>query len=73
MFAQITDSRGVTLPELLVGLVLFGLVSSAIYNVYLSHNKSYVTQDQGVEMQQNLRAALFMMAREIRMNTPPIL
>ena len=44
-----------------------GIVSAAVYNVYISQNKSYVVQDRVAEMQQNLRAANYMMRREIMM------
>jgi type IV pilus assembly protein PilW len=46
---------------------LAGIVSAAVYNVYISQNKSYVVQDRVAEMQQNLRAANYMMRREIMM------
>jgi type IV pilus assembly protein PilW len=53
--------------EILIALLLAGLVSAAIYKVYISQNKSYAVQEQVAEMQQNLRAAMFMMTKEIRM------
>ncbi|MDH3899226.1 MAG: prepilin-type N-terminal cleavage/methylation domain-containing protein, partial [Deltaproteobacteria bacterium] len=56
---------GFTLVEILVALALAGLVSVAIFNVYISQNKSYAVQDRVAEMQQNLRAANYMMRREI--------
>jgi type IV pilus assembly protein PilW len=37
------------------------------YSAYYSQQKSFVVQDEMAEMQQNLRAAMFFMAREIRM------
>ncbi|MDH3555949.1 MAG: prepilin-type N-terminal cleavage/methylation domain-containing protein [Deltaproteobacteria bacterium] len=58
---------GFTLVEILVALALAGLVSVAIFNVYISQNKSYAVQDRVAEMQQNLRAANYMMRREIMM------
>jgi type IV pilus assembly protein PilW len=67
MVGMLRKRSGFTLVEILVALVLVGLVSGAIYNVYISQNKSYAVQDRVVEMQQNLRAAMYMMRREIRM------
>ena len=55
---------GFTLVELLVALALAGLVSAAIYNIYISQNKSYAVQERVAEMQQNLRVAMYMMKRE---------
>ena len=40
---------------------------AGIYSAYYSQQKSYVTQEQVVAMQQNLRAAMYYMEREIRM------
>ena len=67
MVGMLRKKSGFTLVEILVALVLAGLVSAAVYNVYISQNKSYVVQDRVAEMQQNLRAALYMMRREIMM------
>ncbi|HXZ43706.1 MAG TPA: prepilin-type N-terminal cleavage/methylation domain-containing protein [archaeon] len=59
--------QGFSLPELLVAMVMAGIVIGAVYTTYKSQQGSYVVQDQVVEMQQNLRAAIFMMASDIRM------
>jgi type IV pilus assembly protein PilW len=67
MDGMLRKRSGFTLVEILVALVLAGLVSAAVYNVYISQNKSYAVQDRVAEMQQNLRAAMYMMIREIRM------
>jgi len=61
------NKQGFTLVELLVAMAISGIVMSSIYYTYYSQQKSYTTQDQVVAMQQNLRAAMFYMAREIRM------
>jgi type IV pilus assembly protein PilW len=67
MCANLINSRGFSLVEILIALLLAGLVSTGIYKVYMSQNKSYAVQDRVAEMNQNLRAAMFMMAREIRL------
>jgi len=59
--------QGFTLVELLVAMAMVGIVVGAIYSTYKSQQDSYVAQEQVAEMQQNLRAALYMMARDIRM------
>ncbi|MBW1913262.1 MAG: PilW family protein [Deltaproteobacteria bacterium] len=46
---------------------LSGIVLTGIYSSYYSQQKSYVAQGQISSMQQNLRAALYHMEREIRM------
>ncbi len=67
MDVKLEDSRGFSLTEILVALLLASLLSTGIYKVYISQNKSYVVQERVAEMHQNLRAAMFMMTREIRM------
>jgi type IV pilus assembly protein PilW len=60
-------SAGFTLVELLVAIALLGVVMGAIYSIFNSQRKSYLAQEQITEMQQNLRVAMYMMTREIRM------
>jgi type IV pilus assembly protein PilW len=59
--------QGFTFPELIVAMAITLIVVGAVYTTYKSQQGSYVVQDQVVEMQQNLRAALHMMASDIRM------
>ena len=61
------SNRGFTIVELLVATALSGIVLTGIYSSYYSQQKSYVAQGQISSMQQNLRAALYHMEREIRM------
>jgi type IV pilus assembly protein PilW len=53
--------------ELIVAMAIAGIVMGAIYSTYKSQQDSYVTQTHVVEMQQNLRAALYVIGRDIRM------
>jgi type IV pilus assembly protein PilW len=62
----LTD-QGFTLIEILLALAISGVVMAGVYSAYYSQQKSYVTQEQVVAMQQNLRAAMYYMEREIRM------
>ena len=61
------QQHGFTLVELIVAVAMVGIVVGAIYSTYKSQQDSYVVQEQVVEMQQNLRAALYMIGRDIRM------
>jgi type IV pilus assembly protein PilW len=67
MWNTLRKNSGVTLTELLIALALTGIVAGAIYNIFSSQSKAYTIQSEVAEMQQNLRAGIFMMEREIRM------
>ena len=60
------DNRGLTLIELLVALVITLIAIPLIYNIFISSAKSYSIQEDVTDMQQNARASLEFMAREMR-------
>jgi len=64
---SLTKQRGLTLIELLVALIICATVIAAIYRVFIAQSKAYVFQDQVVEIQQNIRTAMELMVRDIRM------
>ena len=53
--------------ELLVVLAVSSILLSLMYQVYRSQLKTHTTQQELVEMQQNMRAVLYLMEREVRM------
>jgi len=59
--------KGFTLIELLIGMVAGLILIGAVYKTYINHQRSHVTQQLVVDMQQNARAAMALMKREIRM------
>jgi len=62
-----TNFRGFTLVEILVALVVSSIVLSGIYSTYQTQQRSYVLQGEIARMQQNLRAAMYLISRELRM------
>jgi len=60
-------NQGVTLIELLIALVISAILIVALYQIFIGQQKTYVVQEQVVDMQQNVRAAINKMMREIRM------
>ena len=60
-------SKGFTLLELMVAMAVTSILLAGIYTTYMMQLKSQVTQQQIVEMQQNLRSAMYMMGSDIRM------
>ena len=60
-------SKGVTLIELLIALVISAILVAGIYRAFIHQQKIYATQEQVADMQQNVRVAINKMMREIRM------
>lgn len=64
---SIFHERGITLIELLVALTIFGTMIGAIYRVFIAQARAYAVQDQVVEVQQDIRGAMELMLRDLRM------
>lgn len=60
------NRRGFTMVEMLVALAMSSIVLIAIGKAFSISNRSYLTQDQVAYTEQNLRAALEIMAFELR-------
>jgi len=58
---------GFTLVELLIAMTIGLIILAALSSTFLMQRKAYDVQEQIVEMVQNVRAAMDMMTREIRM------
>ncbi|MGH7645765.1 MAG: PulJ/GspJ family protein [Gemmatimonadales bacterium] len=58
--------RGLTLVELLVAMALLGVVSTGIYGVLVSSQRTSHAQAQRIDLQQNLRAAASLLPAELR-------
>ena len=61
------NKNGFTLIELLIAMAITSIVSAGIFTAFQSQQKANMAQSQGVAMQQNLRAGLYVMTRNIRM------
>jgi len=61
-------SKGVTLIELLIALVISAILIAGIYRTFIHQQRTYATQEQVADMQQNVRVAINRMIREIRMS-----
>ncbi len=60
-------NKGFTLVEMLVVLVISGLLISGVYSAFETQQKNYLVQEQVVEMQQNIRAGLEIIAHDLRL------
>jgi len=61
------NAKGVTLIELLIALVISAILTGGIYRTFIHQQRSYTTQEQVADMQQNVRVAINRMMREVRM------
>lgn len=59
--------KGFTLIELMIAMALSLIVMAAIFSTFKSQQDSYVVQSQVSMAQQNLRAALYMITRDVQM------
>jgi type IV pilus assembly protein PilW len=66
-FQSTFNKKGVTLIELLVALVIAAITLAGIYRVFISQTQTYAVQDQVVEVQQNVRGAMDILLRDLRM------
>jgi len=67
MHSPLRQNKGITLIELLVALAITGILLAAVYRTFIGQQKTYTSQEQVVDMQQNVRAGINRMMREIRM------
>jgi type IV pilus assembly protein PilW len=59
--------HGFTLVELLIYVALSGLIFTAVWQTFNTQNAIHNTQKEIAAMEQNLRAAMFVLKKEIRM------
>ena len=64
---SVTHNRGFTLFELMIALAISAVLVGGVYGIFITQQQVYVRQDQVVGVQQDARAALTIMARDIRM------
>jgi hypothetical protein len=63
----VKTSCGISLVEILIALVISAILIAGVYRMFIRQQKTYTTQEQIADMQQNVRIAINKMIREIRM------
>jgi len=63
----ISQNRGATLIELLIALAITGVVTMSVMKLYVTQHENYLTQDDITTTQQNARASIDELTRNIRM------
>ena len=61
------DTAGFTLIEMMIAIFVSLLVMASVVSVYIAQSKSHSVQDDVANIQQNLRGALVIMQKEIRL------
>lgn len=64
---RIRMSKGFSLVELLVVMVIMGLVMTAVYGLFINNKRTSATSEEVVDVQQNLRVAMETLVSDIRM------
>jgi prepilin-type N-terminal cleavage/methylation domain-containing protein len=65
--SRLHKENGFTLIELLAGILISAILLAGLYSVFFSQQVAFSAQEQVAEMNQNIRAALDLMTREIRL------
>lgn len=60
-------AAGFTLIELMIAIAISGIISSAAYSVFQAQTRGMVSQDISLQMTQSVRAAMEIIASDIRM------
>jgi len=64
---KVKQNSGFTLVELLVAVALGLVVMAGLYQTFRTQHDTYIVQDQVAAMQQNLRAAMYLITRDLQM------
>jgi len=64
--SHLRDERGITLAELVVTLALFGMIMTGVMMTWSKTQQAYFVGSEAAESQQNVRAAIDFMVREMR-------
>ena len=60
-------NKGFTIIELLIVLVISSILVAGLYKTFITQQKTYTVQDQVADMQQNVRVAMDIITRHVRM------
>jgi len=62
-----TCDRGFTLIEVMIALVIAAIISAAAFTILTTTNKSLRANEQTVDTQQNVRIAMELLSRDIKL------
>ena len=64
--SAVRNENGFSLIELMIAIAIFGIVVAGIVTAFREQLKSHNTQQEILAMQQNIRAAMYYMTRELK-------
>ncbi len=67
MKSKLRNQYGMTLVETLIALLMTGIITAAMFRVYINQHQSWMIQDSVIEMQQSARASIDELTRQLRM------
>ena len=67
MKCNLHTNRGFTLVEVLIVMAMFGVIMGAVYSLYITNLRTSYTSDETSEVQQNMRIAMDVVTRDLRM------
>lgn len=60
------SNNGLSLLEILIAMVVSSLIIAAVYQLFLNQQQSYLVQNEVAQVQQGLRASLYLMTKDLR-------
>jgi len=64
---KLKGQQGTSFLEVMIALAIMGVITTAIFKLYVTSHKNYIVQDEVQFTQQNARATIDELARQIRM------
>lgn len=64
---KLKKQKGTSFLEVMIALAIMGVITTAIFKLYIASHKNYIVQEEVQFTQQNARAAIDELSRQIRM------
>lgn len=67
LMKKLKDKKGVSFLEVMIALLITGILTASMLRLYITQHKNYMIQEDVTEIQQNARASIGELSRQIRM------